>query len=76
MEDLELLVWVEMTWGVKLGVGGGGGGVDLREGADVSGAGDDDGRGLDGGFITVSPGFPESSGKTSQTVSNSFQYLP
>ena len=29
-------------------------------------------EGLDGGFVTGSPGFLESSGKTSQTVSHSF----
>ena len=29
-------------------------------------------EGLDGGFVTGSPGFAESSRKTSQTVSNSF----
>ena len=29
-------------------------------------------EGLDGGFVTGSPGFAESSGKTSQTVSYSF----
>ena len=59
-----------------LGVGGGGGGVDVREGADLSGAGDDGsglgGGGLDGWFVKGSPGFAESSGKTSETVSNTF----
>ena len=48
-------------------MGGGGGGVDISEAADLSDAGDD-GRGLGGG----SPGFAGSSGKTFQTVSNSF----
>ena len=54
-----------------LGVGGGGGGVGISEAADLSDAGDD-GRGLGGGFVTGSPGFAGSSGKTFQTVSNSF----
>ena len=51
------------------GGGGGGGGVDVSEGADLSGAGDDSrglgGGGLDGWFVKGSPGFAESSGKTS-----------
>ena len=51
---------------------GGGGGVDVSEGANLSGAGDD-GRGL--GFITGSLGFAESSGKTSQ-FPILFQYPP
>ena len=37
-----------MASGVRLGVGGGVGGMDVSEGVDLSGAGDD-GRGLGGG---------------------------
>ena len=52
----------------------GGGGVYVSENADLSRGGDDAWvlEGLGGGFITGSPGFAESSGKTSQTVYHSF----
>ena len=59
-----------------MGLSVGGGGVDVSEGADLGGGGDDSahlrGEGLDGGFVTGSPRFVESSGKTSQTVSHFF----
>ena len=63
---------VEVAWGGGLSVGGGG--VYVSENADLSGGGDDAWvlEGLGGGFITGSPGFAESSGKTSQTVYHSF----
>ena len=63
---------VEVAWGVGLSVGGGSAGVSGD--ADLNGGGDDglgDG-GVNGGFLADSPGFVESSGKTSQTVSYSF----
>ena len=46
----------------------------VSENADLSGGGDDAWvlEGLGGGFVTGSPGFAESSGKTSQTVYHSF----
>ena len=52
----------------------GGGGADVSEDADLSGGGDDGlgGGRLNGWFVAGSPGFVESSGKTHQTVSNSF----
>ena len=43
--------------------------MDVSEGADLGGGGDDSthlrGEALDGGFVTGSPRFVESSGKTS-----------
>ena len=54
----------------------GGGGVDVSEDADLSGAEDDDrcfgGGGARGGFVTGSPGLLESCRKTSQTDSHFF----
>ena len=50
--------------------------MDVSEDADLGGGGDDSvhlgGERLDGGFVTGSPRFVESSGKTSQTVSHFF----
>ena len=57
-----------------MGLRVGGGGVDFSEDADLSGVGDNGlgVEGLDVMFVTGYPGFAESSGKTSQTVPNSF----
>ena len=56
-----------------MGLNAGGGGVDISEGPDLGGGGDDSGdlggEGLDGGLVTGFPRFVESSGKISQTVS-------
>ena len=58
----------------------GGGGVDVSEDADLSGAEDDDscfgGGGARGGFVTGSPGLLESCRKTSQTDSHFFFQFP
>ena len=56
-------------------MGGGGGGVDISEAADLSDAGDD-GRGLGGGFVTGSPGLQGALERPFRQSPILFRHLP